>query len=215
MTTHYIHRGLAKKNFKENTLSAFKYSFKKKYGIETDLQVTKDNQLICFHDFNLRRKFNLNRNVKDITYSFLKEISNKRKAPVPKLKDLLRISRNKYPLLLEIKPLLAKHNLLNLIKLVKKTKKYGIFSFKEKNLINLHKLNKKLNLGLLFLSTSNLKTIKSKSKKHHVKFLGLEKGFLSNKKLTKIRKPIFYYTVKRKDLFKKYKNSKNLIFENL
>ena len=173
MTTHYIHRGLAKKNFKENTLSAFKYSFKKKYGIETDLQVTKDNQLICFHDFNLRRKFNLNRNVKDINYSFLKEVSNKKKAPVPKLKDLLRISRNKYPLLLEIKPLLTKHNLLNLIKLVKKTKKLGSFLFKEKNLINLYKLNKKSNLGLSFLSTSNLKTIKSKSKKPYVKFLGL------------------------------------------
>jgi len=215
MVTHYIHRGLAKKNFKENTLSAFKYSFKKKYGIETDLQVTKDNQLICFHDFNLRRRFNLNKNVKDINYSNLKKISNKRKAPVPKLEDLLRISRNKYPLLLEIKPLLTKHSLLNLIKLIKQAKKYGIFSFKEKNLINLYKLDKKLILGLLFLSTSNLRTIKSKSKKPYVKFLGLEKSFLSNKKLTKIRKPIFYYTVKRKDLFKKYKNSKNLIFENL
>jgi len=215
MATHYIHRGLAKKNFKENTLSAFKYSFKKKYGIETDLQVTKDDQLICFHDFNLRRKFNLNKNIKDINYSTLKKISNKRKAPVPKLKDLLRISRNKYSLLLEIKPLLTNHNLLNLIQLIKKTKKYGIFSFKEKNLINLYKLNKKLNLGLLFLSTCSLRTIKSKSKHPHVKFLGLEKSFLSNKKLTKIRKPIFYYTVKRKDIFKKYKNSKNLIFENL
>ena len=215
MVTHYIHRGLAKKGFKENTLSAFKYSFKKRYGIETDLQVTKDNQLICFHDFNLRRRFNLNKNVKDINYSSLKKISNKRKAPVPKLEDLLRISRNKYSLLLEIKPLLTKRNLLNLIQLIKKTKKYGIFSFKEKNLINLYKLNKKLNLGLLFLSTSNLRTIKSKSKKLHVKFLGLEKSFLSNKKLAKIRKPIFYYTVKKKYLFKKYKNSKNLIFENL
>ena len=102
MLTHYIHRGLAKKNSKENTLSAFKYSFKKGYGIETDLQATKDNQLICFHDFNLRRKFNLNKNVKDNNYSKLKKISNKRKAPVPKLEDLLRISRNKYPLLLEI-----------------------------------------------------------------------------------------------------------------
>jgi len=215
MATHYIYRGLAKKNFKENTLAAFKYSFKKKYGIETDLQVTKDDQLICFHDFNLRRKFNLNKNIKDINYSTLKKISNKRKAPVPKLEDLLRISRNKYSLLLEIKPLLTEHNLLNLIQLIKKTKKYGIFSFKEKNLINLYKLNKKLNLGLLFLSTSNLGTIKSKSKKLYVKFLGLEKSFLSNKKLAKIRKPIFYYTVKKKDLFKKYKNSKNLIFENL
>ena len=215
MVSHYIHRGLAKKGFRENTLLAFKYSFKKKYGIETDLQVTKDNQLICFHDFNLRRRFNLNKNVKDINYSSLKKISNKRKAPVPKLEDLLRISKNKYPLLLEIKPLLNKHNLLKLIKLIKKTRKYRIFSFKEKNLINLYKLNKKLNLGLLFLSTSNLKAIKSKSKKPYVKFLGLEKTFLSNKKLNKIKKPIFYYTVKSKNLFEKYKNSKNLIFENL
>ena len=215
MVTHYIHRGLAKKSFKENTLSAFKYSFKKKYGIETDLQVTKDDQFICFHDFNLRRKFNLNKNIKDINYSTLKKISNKRKAPVPKLKDLLRISRNKYSLLLEIKPLLTKRNLLNLIQLIKKTKKYGIFSFKEKNLINLYQLNKKSNLGLLFLSTCNLRTIKSKSKKPYVKFLGLEKSFLSNKKLNKIRKPIYYYTIKSKNLFNRYKDRKNLIFENL
>lgn len=215
MVTHYIHRGLAKKKFKENTLSAFKYSFKKKYGVETDLQVTKDDQLICFHDFNLRRKFSLNKNVKDINYSTLRKISNKRKAPVPKLKDLLRISRNKYPLLLEIKPLLNKRSLLNLIKLIKKTKKYGIFSFKEKNLINLYKLNKKLNLGLLFLSTSNLRTIKSKSKKPHVKFLGLEKSFLSKRKIDLIKKPIYYYTIKNKNLFNRYKDKKNLIFENL
>ena len=179
------------------------------------MQVTKDNQLICFHDFNLRRKFNLNKNVKDINYSSLKKMSNKRKAPVPKLKDLLRISRNKFPLLLEIKPLLTKQSLINLIKLVKKTKKYGIFSFKEKNLINLYKLNKKLNLGLLFLSTSNLRKIKSKSKNPHVRFLGLEKSFLSKRKIDLIKKPIYYYTIKNKNLFNRYKDSKNLIFENL
>ena len=215
MSIHLVHRGLAKKNFKENTIKSFKYSFKRGYGIETDLHATKDNQLVCFHDFNLRRKFNLNKKIKDINYSSLKKISNKRKATVPLLKDLLKISKNKYSLLLEIKPLLTKQSLLSLIKLIKKTKKYGIFSFKEKNLINLYKLNKKLTLGLLFLSTSNLRIIKLKSKKPYVKFLGLEKSFLSNKKLTKIKKPIFYYTVKRKNIFKKYKNSKNLIFENL
>jgi len=126
MTAHYIHRGLAKKNFKENTLSAFKYSFKKKYGIETDLQVTKDNQLICFHDFNLRRKFRLNKNIKDINYSDLRKISNKRKATVPLLKDLLKISKNRYPLLLEIKPLLTKQSLLGLIKLIKIFRNFSI-----------------------------------------------------------------------------------------
>ena len=215
MSIHLVHRGLAKRHFKENTIKSFKYSFKRGYGIETDLHATKDNQLVCFHDFNLRRKFNLNKKIKDINYSSLKKISNKRKATVPLLKDLLKISKNKYPLLLEIKPLLTKQGLLSLIKLMKKTKKYGIFSFKEKNLINLYKLNKKLTLGLLFLSTSHLRIIKLKSKKPYVKFLGLEKSFLSNKKVTKIKKPIFYYTVKRKNIFKKYKNSKNLIFENL
>ena len=215
MVTHYIHRGLAKKNFKENTLPAFKYCFKKKHGIETDLQATKDNQLICFHDFNLKRKFNLNKNVKDINYSSLKKMSKKVNAPVPLLKDLLKISKNKYPLLLEVKPLLSKQNLLSLIKLIKKTKKIRIFSFKEKNLINLFRLNEKLNLGLLFLSTSNLRKIKSKSKKPHVKFLGLEKSFLSKRKIDLIKKPIYYYTIKNKNLFNRYKDSKNLIFENL
>ena len=215
MTTHYIHRGLAKKKFKENTIQSFKYCFKRKFGIETDLQVTKDNKLVCFHDFNLKRKFKLNVNVKDINYPKLKKISNKNKAPIPLLKDLLKISNNKHRLLLEIKPLLNNQNLMSLVNLTKKKKKIRLFSFKEKNLINLYKLNKRLSLGLLFLSNSNLRLIKSKSKKPHVKFLGLEKSFLSNKKLTKIRKPIFYYTIKRKDLFKKYKNSKNLIFENL
>ena len=215
MTTHYIHRGLAKKKFKENTIQSFKYCFKRKFGIETDLQVTKDNKLVCFHDFNLKRKFKLNVNVNDINYLKLKKISNKNKAPVPLLKDLLKISNNKHRLLLEIKPLLNNQNLMSLVNLTKKKKKIRLFSFKEKNLINLYKLNKGLSLGLLFLSNSNLRVIKLKSKKPHVKFLGLEKSFLFNKKLTKIRKSIFYYTVKRKDLFKKYKNSKNLIFENL
>ena len=214
MTTHYIHRGLAKKNFKENTLSAFKYSFKKKYGIETDLQVTKDNQLVCFHDFNLRRKFKLNKKIREINYTDLKKISKKKKAEIPLLEDLLKISK-KYPLLLEIKPLFKKENLLRLIKLTKNTKKYGLISFKEKNLINLYKINKKLPLGLLFLASSSFKDIKIKSKKKHVKFLVLEKKFLSNKNLNSIKKKIYYYTVKNKSLFKKYRESKNLIFENL
>ena len=215
MTTHYIHRGLAKKKFKENTIQSFKYCFKRKFGIETDLQVTKDNKLVCFHDFNLKRKFKLNVNVKDINYPKLKKISNKNKTPVPLLKDLLKISNNKHHLILEIKPLLNNQNLKSLANLIKKTKKYGIFSFKEKNLINLYKLNKKLTLGLLFLSTSNLRTIKSKSKKPYVKFLGLEKSFLSKRKIDLIKKPIYYYTIKNKNLFNRYKDSKNLIFENL
>jgi len=44
--------------------------------------------------------------------------------------------------------------------------------------------------------------------------LGLEKSFLSNRKIELI-KPIYYYTIKNKNLFDRYKDSKNLIFESL
>ena len=215
MFIHLIHRGLAKKNFKENTIKSFKYSFKKKYGIETDLHATKDNQIVCFHDFTLKRKFKLNKKIKDINYSDLKKLSKKKKAEIPLLKDLLKISKNKHSLLFEIKPLFKRKNLLHLIKLTKRTKKYGLISFKEKNLINLYKINKKLPLGLLLLASASFKKIKIKSKKKYVKFLVLEKKFLSNKNLNFAKKRIYYYTIKNKSLFKKYRYSKNLIFENL
>jgi len=72
-----------------------------------------------------------------------------------------------------------------------------------------------LPIGLLFSSTAKIKTIILKSKKPYVKFLGLEKSFLSNRKIDLIKKPIYYYTIKNKNLFNRYKDSKNLIFENL
>ena len=99
--------------------------------------------------------------------------------------------------------------------MTKNTKKYGLISFKEKNLINLYKINKKLPLGLLFLASDSFKKIIAKSEKKYVKFLVLEKKFLSNKNLNLIKKRIYYYTIKNKNLFKKYRYSKNLIFENI
>ena len=215
MVTHIIHRGLAKKNFKENTLKSFNYCFKKKYGVETDLRCTKDNKIVCFHDFNLKSKFKINKFLKNICYDELKRISKKENLEVPLLKDLIKLSKNKRFLLLELKPLFNKSNLVNLINNIKKLKKYGLISFKEKNLKNLYKINKNLKLGLLISSASNLKHIKRKSKLKHVKFIVLEKKFLPGKKISKIKKNIFYYTIKTKDLFNKYKDNKNLIFENL
>ncbi len=214
MPTHYVHRGLFKKNFNENTLTSFKYSFKEKFGVETDLHVSKDNQFVCFHDFNLKKKFKINKKIKDTYYLDLKKISKRKKAEIPLLKSLLEISKNKYPLLLEVKPLLKEKNLSNLIKLVKKIKNYKIISFKEKNLQRLYRLKKNLPLGLLFKSTASIKIIKLKSKKKYVKFLVLEKKYLSERKIKKIKKEVYYYTIKNKKIYNKYKNKNNLVFEN-
>jgi glycerophosphoryl diester phosphodiesterase len=210
-----IHRGLAKKNFIENTISAFRYCFKKKYGIETDIHCTKDNKIVCFHDFNLKRKFKINKFLKNFEYHDLLKISKAKKKPIPLLNDLIKLSKNNKFLMLEIKPLFNNENCRTLLKEIKNLKNYSITSFKEKNITNLYKMKKNLNLGLLIPSTFTFNKILKKSKKKYVKFLVLEKKFLSNKNMHQIRKKIYYYTIKNKNIFKKYGNTKNLIFENL
>ena len=214
MATHIIHRGLAKKNFKENTISSFSYCFKKKYGVETDLHCTKDNKIVCFHDFNLKRKFKVNKYISEINYGELFKISKKNKRSIPLLRELIKTSKNRHFLMLEIKPVFSRSNLLKLTKEVKALKKYGLISFKEKNLRDLYKINKRLNLGLLVPSTWTFNKITKKAKLKFIKFLILDKKFLTTNKLNKVKKNIFYYTVKSKILFNKHK-SKNLIFENL
>ncbi|MAH02180.1 MAG: hypothetical protein CMI70_00015 [Candidatus Pelagibacter sp.] len=215
MPTHLIHRGLANRNFKENTIPAFKHCFKENYGIETDVHCTKDDKIVCFHDFNLKNKFKINKKIKDINYEELKKISIKFKFEIPLLDKLLKISSSKLHLMIEIKPIFSKKNLISLINKTKRLKNYSLTSFHEKNLINLYKLNKKLPLGLIFSSHTKMKTFKTKSKKKFIKLLVLEKKFLAHDKLDALNIPIYYYTAKYKNIFNKYKNSKNLIFENL
>ena len=144
MPTHLIHRGLAKKKFKENTISAFKYCFKKNYGIETDIHCTKDDKIVCFHDFNLKRKFKANKRIKDTNYKEIKKISLKFNSKVPLLEELLKLKRRKLPLMIEIKPIFLKKNLIALLDKIKGIKNCCLTSFHEKNLINLSKIKKKI-----------------------------------------------------------------------
>ena len=215
MPTHLIHRGLAKKKFKKNTISAFKYCFKKNYGIETDIQCTKDDKIVCFHDFNLKKKFKINKKIKDLNYKEIRKISLKFNSEVPLLDDLLKLNKGKFPLMIELKPIFSKKNLISLINKIKNYKNFNLTSFHEQNLINLYKLKKNLTLGIIFSSSTQIKQFKNKSKKKYIKLLVAEKKFLKYSQLDKLKVPVYYYTVKGKNIFEKYKYSKNLIFENL
>jgi len=215
MPTHLIHRGFANGNLKENTIPAFKHCFKKNYGIETDVHCTKDDKIVCFHDFNLQNKFKINKRIKDINYEELKKISIKFNSEIPLLDKLLKISSAKLHIMIELKPIFSKKNLISLFNKTKRLKNYSLTSFHEKNLISLYKLNNKLSLGLIFSPNTKMKTFKIKSKKKFIKLLVVEKKFLDHEKLDAVNVPIYYYTAKYKNIFNKYKNSKNLIFENL
>ncbi|MDC1279724.1 glycerophosphodiester phosphodiesterase family protein [Pelagibacteraceae bacterium] len=212
---HLIHRGIINRKYKENLLKSFNQSFKKGYGIETDIHVTKDDQFICFHDFTLKRIFKKNLSIKNLTYSKIKEISTKFDMPVPLLKDLLKSSKNKYPLYIEIKPSFSKSHLKKLLKETSRFRKSVFISFKHENIYNLLKIKKSTKVGLSFSQQISIKKIIKKSNNKNINCLILDKSYLNNKDIQSLKIKKYYYTIKTKSEFNKYNRNNNLIFENL
>ena len=212
---HLIHRGIVNKRFKENLLNSFKHSFKKGYGIETDIHATKDNKFICFHDFTLKRILKRNLSVKNLNYSKIREISTKLGKPIPLLKDLLKASGNKHALFIEIKPLFSKLLLKKLLIETSRYKKCVFISFKHENIFNLLNIKKNTKVGLSFCPPTSVKKIIEKSNNKKINYLILDKTYLINKKIQKLKIKKYYYTIKTKSEFNKFKENNNLIFENL
>ena len=154
---HLIHRGIVKKKFKENLLKSFNQSFKKGYGVETDIHATKDNQFICFHDFTLKRIFKKNLSVKNLNYSKINKISTKLGKPIPLLKDLLKSSKNKHPLFIEIKPIFSKFLLKKLLKETSRFTKCVFISFKHENIFKLQKIKKDIKVAFYFFPPTSVK----------------------------------------------------------
>ncbi len=211
---HLIHRGIVNNKYKENLLNSFKQSFKKGFGIETDIHATKDNKFVCYHDFTLTRIFKKKQSVKNLNYQKLKEISLKQNKPVPLLQDLLKISKNKFYLFIEIKPKFSTKLLKKLINETSKYSKCVFISFKHQNIFNLLKLNKKTKVGLSFSPPTTVKSIVKKSIIKNIDCLILDKSYIKNKKIQKLKIKKYFYTIKNNSEFKKYKKN-NLIFENL
>ncbi|MDB3888728.1 glycerophosphodiester phosphodiesterase family protein [Candidatus Pelagibacter sp.] len=212
---HLIHRGIVNKKYKENLLKSFNQSFKKGYGIETDIHATKDDQFVCFHDFTLQRIFKKNLSIKNLNYSKIKEISTKYNKPIPLLKDLLKSSKNKYSLHIEIKPTFSKSLLKKLLKETLKFKRCVFISFKHENIYNLLKIKKNTKVGLSFSPPASIKKIINKSNNKNIYCLILDKSYLRNKDIQNLKIEKYYYTIKKKLEFNKYNRSNNLIFENL
>lgn len=100
------HRGLfdTTTSAPENSLSAFKKAVDTGYGIELDVQLTKDNEVIVFHDDNLHRTSGVDTQISDCTYEMLQEYrlfhSDEK---IPKLSDALSLINGTVPLIIELK----------------------------------------------------------------------------------------------------------------
>lgn len=67
----YAHRGLHDEEVPENSLMAFRLASEAGFGVELDVQMTKDGQLVVFHDGDLKRMCGAEGNLRDHTYEEL------------------------------------------------------------------------------------------------------------------------------------------------
>jgi len=99
----FAHRGLHNgSEFPENSLIAFAAALEKGAGIECDLRLTKDNEIVVFHDADARR---MCASPLKIVSSTAEELSRLKvgEHPIPTLTSLLTLVAGRVPLLLEIK----------------------------------------------------------------------------------------------------------------
>lgn len=102
----YAHRGLynVREGIAENTLPAFQRALDKNCGIELDIHLTRDGELVVFHDDNLVRACDSSLKVDEST---LKELQSHTlfdtDQTMPLFSEVLSLVDGKVPLLIELK----------------------------------------------------------------------------------------------------------------
>jgi hypothetical protein len=105
MGWHYAHRGLHDRDIPENSLAAFAAAAKAGYGIELDVQLSRDGVAMVFHDATLTRVCGIDGKVADYTAAELQKmpLCGMAEHTIPTLADVLRTVDGRVPLLVEIK----------------------------------------------------------------------------------------------------------------
>lgn len=102
----YAHRGLHDNasDAPENSMKAFAKAVEQGFGIELDIQLTKDDVPVVFHDFTLQRICGAEGRVRDFTFEQLQRFrlcdSGER---IPRLEEVLRLVDGRVPLIIEFK----------------------------------------------------------------------------------------------------------------
>lgn len=102
----YAHRGLHDKDkgVPENSLKAFDLAVRGGFGMEFDLQLTKDGQVVVHHDLTIQRTCGVDRNINEMTYE---ELSGYRlfgtEERVPLFTEVLKLVNGRTPLIIELK----------------------------------------------------------------------------------------------------------------
>ena len=99
----YAHRGLHDGNHQvfENSMKAFALAVEHGYGMEMDLQTTRDGKVVIHHDLNTRRVCGTDAEIEQTDYADLSLLPDG--TPLPLFEDLLKLVSGKTPLIIELK----------------------------------------------------------------------------------------------------------------
>lgn len=102
----YAHRGLHDKRagIPENSLAAFRRAVEAGFGIELDVQMSKDGVPVVFHDFTLERMCGVAGKVCDYSYEELRQFRlGNTKEQIPGFGEVLQLVDGRTPLIVELK----------------------------------------------------------------------------------------------------------------
>ncbi len=164
---NYAHRG-ASAYAPENTMAAFKKAFQiGTNGIELDLQKTKDEKIVIFHDDKIDEKSNGKGKISDYTYKellefdfgswFSEEFENEK---IVLFEDFMKeVSSKDLILAIELKEEGIEKETLEIIKKYYNKANVFITSFIYNALLNVRKLDKTIKIGWLIKEDINQKNI--------------------------------------------------------
>lgn len=104
LLTDYAHRGLHSGTIPENSLAAFDNAVKNGYGIELDVQLSIDGEVMVFHDYTLTRMTGNEKKLSELTKGELKALTLKNTPEtIPTFKEALDLIDGQVPILIELK----------------------------------------------------------------------------------------------------------------
>ncbi|MBQ8075116.1 MAG: glycerophosphodiester phosphodiesterase [Oscillospiraceae bacterium] len=100
------HRGLhaRDKSIPENSMEAFSLAVEMGYGIELDVQLSKDGAVVVFHDDTLDRVCGVHGRVEDYTFAELRKMKLcGTECRIPLFSDVLQLVNGRRPIICELK----------------------------------------------------------------------------------------------------------------
>ena len=96
----YAHRGLHDGNHSviENSMRAFALALEQGYGMEMDLQTTRDGKVVVYHDMNTQRVCGADTVIEQTDYAGLPLLPDG--TPIPLFTDFLKLVDGKAPVII-------------------------------------------------------------------------------------------------------------------